>query len=141
MQADKQRITPALVVGSSPCPLHVLVVEDSKANQLMIKLMLNKMGHIVVLADDGADAVEKARGGGLDLILMDVQMPNLDGLAATAMIRRQGGECSRVPILALTGNELESDRLACLQAGMDDVVTKPIERKLLQQKLASIVHR
>jgi len=129
---------PAPVVTAGVGPLNVLVAEDSKASQLILKLILNKLGHSVLLADDGVAAVERARAGGVDLIIMDVQMPTLDGLSATTMIRRQAEGGRRVPILALTANDLEADRMACLQAGMDDVITKPVERDLLQQKLADL---
>lgn len=137
-----QLVTTEAGDGQPESPLRVLVVEDSKANQLLLKAMLVKLGYEVILADDGLQAVEKARCGDLDVILMDVQMPNLDGLAAAAMIRRLDPHGRMIPILALTGNGLEYAEInACLSAGMDEVLAKPIEADLLRQKLAGIFSR
>ena len=103
----------------------ILVVEDEPVNREIVRLMLEDCGLCVDLALDGAQAVARAASGPYDLILMDVQMPVLDGLEATRRIRAlpAGG---KVPILALTANAFESDRERCRAAGMDDFLTKPV---------------
>ncbi len=115
--------------------LRVLVAEDHSVNQLLIDAMLKRLGHQPVLVDDGLAAVEQARQGGWDLVLMDMQMPELDGLAATRAIRALPGAAALVPIVAMTANARPEDRQACLDAGMDDYVTKPIHMADLQAAL------
>jgi len=95
------------------------------------------MGHRAVLAADGAEAIVKWKEGQVDLILMDVQMPAMDGLDATRRIRlseRVGG--GHVPIVAMTAHAMSGDRDRCLEAGMDDYVSKPVNRAALEQALA-----
>ncbi|MBL8487893.1 MAG: PAS domain S-box protein [Rhodocyclaceae bacterium] len=112
----------------------VLLVEDNEINREVATDLLRDAGLTVVEAEDGARAVEMAAAGAFDLILMDVQMPVLDGLAATRAIRRQpGGE--GVPILAMTANAFEDDRQACIDAGMNDHVPKPIDPTVLYAAL------
>jgi CheY-like chemotaxis protein len=89
--------------------------------------MLEKEGHTVTLACDGLEAISAFERNSYDLILMDVQMPNLDGLAATETIRKREAGERRVPIIALTAHALSSDRDRCLAAGMDGFVSKPIQ--------------
>ena len=89
--------------------------------------MLQKMGHRVSLANDGAEAVSQYSQTHFDLIFMDVQMPLLDGFEATRQIRkRELSRSGHIPIIAMTANAMESDRELCLAAGMDDYVSKPI---------------
>ena len=85
------------------------------------------MGFSVETVSNGAQALEAARRGGFDLILMDVQMPVMDGLQATRLIRELSGAAAHLPIIALTANAMRSDQDACLAAGMDDFVSKPLE--------------
>ncbi|MBK7898752.1 MAG: PAS domain-containing protein [Azonexus sp.] len=103
----------------------ILVVEDEPVNREIVRLMLEDCGLRVDLAPDGAQAVTCAASSPYDLILMDVQMPVLDGLEATRRVRALPGG-TRVPILALTANAFESDRERCRAAGMDDFLTKPV---------------
>ncbi|HYE48739.1 MAG TPA: two-component regulator propeller domain-containing protein [Azospirillaceae bacterium] len=117
-------------------PLRILLAEDLAANRLLAAAILGKAGHVVDTAEDGMAAVEKARAGGYDLILMDVQMPVMDGLEATRAIRAMPGPAGRVPILALTANALPEEAARCRAAGMDDHVPKPIERAVLLAALA-----
>lgn len=111
-----------------------LVAEDNEVNQEVAKAMLEKIGFNVEIADDGAIAVDMAKAGAFDVIFMDMQMPNLDGLDATKMIREAGIE---VPIIGLTGNAFDSDRKACLAAGMNDFIPKPFNREQLSKSVSA----
>ena len=113
----------------------ILLVEDVPANQFIARKMLQKMGASVDLAENGQQAIEKFATGQYDLILMDCQMPVVDGFQATVEIRKREQGNIRVPIIALTANASEEDRLLCRQSGMDDVVTKPFRRIDLQNCL------
>ncbi len=118
-------------------PLSVLVAEDNPVNQKVTVAMLHRMGHRAVVAADGAEALVKWNEGQVDLILMDVQMPAMDGLEATRRIRleeRAGG--GHVPIVAMTAHAMSGDRDRCLEAGMDDYVSKPVSRAALELALA-----
>jgi CheY-like chemotaxis protein/anti-sigma regulatory factor (Ser/Thr protein kinase) len=106
--------------------LNVLVVEDNRTNQLVARRILEQLGARVSVADDGASGVEAARDGGFDLILMDVQMPGMDGLEASRHIRALPGPASRAPIIALTANVMAHQRASYRAAGMDGVAAKPI---------------
>jgi len=110
----------------------VLVAEDNMVNQLLIMELLKRMGHVPTLAKDGVEAVARIREDRFDLVLMDMQMPNMDGLDATRTIRALG--CA-TPICALTANAFESDRVACFDAGMDDFLTKPLKRDTIRQTI------
>jgi len=106
----------------------VLVVEDEPVNQAIVGSMLNQAGFSVVLASDGATALESFAQSHFDLVLMDWQMPDMDGLEVTRRLRAGGaGEHGKhVPILALTANAFAEDRAACMAAGMNDFLTKPV---------------
>jgi PAS domain S-box-containing protein len=106
--------------------LKVLVVEDNPTNQLVARRILEQLGASVAVADDGASGVDAARDGGFDLILMDVQMPGMDGLEASRRIRALAGPAARVPIIALTANVMAHQRASYRAAGMDGVAAKPI---------------
>lgn len=119
-------------------PLRVLLAEDNQVNQLVAKALLESLGCTVVVAADGHEAVSACRAGGYDLLLMDCQMPNLDGLEAAQQIRaleRDGVLRKRVPIVALTANAFDSDRKACLAAGMDDFLAKPVRSEDLARMI------
>lgn len=118
--------------------LRILVAEDNPANQVVARLMLEKMGHQVDLADDGNAAVAAVRSNPYDVILMDLRMPGMDGLEATRAIRALEGEASSLPIIALTANAMASDREVCLAAGMTGFVTKPLSRVGLERALVEL---
>lgn len=116
-------------------PLRILVAEDNPANQMVIKLMLQNLGHRIEVANNGIEAVEAVRLAPYDLVLMDMQMPELDGLDATRQIRSLEGKQSALPIIALTANAMERDRQLCLSAGMNGFLSKPISRAALASAL------
>ncbi len=107
--------------------LRILVAEDNPVNQVLIQAVLDRLGHHCEIVNDGRQAVHAAQATAFDLILMDVQMPQMDGLAATAAIRKLEGEAARLPIIAMTANARREDRASCLAAGMDDYVSKPLD--------------
>jgi len=113
-------------------PLRILLTEDNLVNQRLASRLLEKEGHAVVVAEDGAKALEACRQSTFDLILMDVQMPVMDGLEATASIR-QAEEITgtHIPIIAMTAHAMTGDRQRFLQAGMDGYVSKPIHSREL----------
>lgn len=108
-------------------PMRVLVVEDYEINQRVILAILESLGCRPTLARSGAEALVKFAGDGFDLVLMDCQMPEMDGYETTRRIRKlEEGSGSRIPIVAMTAGALKGDRERCLQAGMDDYMTKPV---------------
>jgi CheY-like chemotaxis protein len=116
--------------------LRVLLAEDSPTNQRLVISLLERWGHQVTVAQDGREAVAACALGGFDLVLMDVEMPHLDGYQATAAIRSE--ERSRgqhVPIVAMTAHAMQGDRESCLNAGMDGYLPKPIRKQQLQEIL------
>ena len=118
--------------------LRILVVEDNATNRMIATKLLEAMGAQVATAEDGYLGVDAAAAGGFDLILMDVQMPGIDGLEAARRIRALGGPASQVPIVALTANVLAHQRRAYLAAGMDGVVGKPISPSVLIGEIARL---
>lgn len=118
---------------------HILVVEDTKTNQMVIKLILNRLGYNVSLADNGQDAVDLLTSDDqFDLVFMDVSMPILDGIQATQLIRNKG---LKIPIIALTAHTMMEDKTQCINAGMDDFIMKPIRTKDLSHVLAKYIVR
>jgi CheY-like chemotaxis protein len=119
--------------------LRILVAEDNAVNQKLAKKMLEKLGHRVTLASNGFEAVSQWSGGEFDLILMDVQMPDMDGFGATRLIRdREGITGGHIPIVAMTARAMTGDREACLEAGMDEYISKPVDFQQLQQTIAAL---
>lgn len=119
--------------------LKILMAEDNPTNQKFMKIMLGKIGHEVTAVTNGHMAVEAVQSGRFDLILMDVQMPEMDGFEATRRIRehqRKSGE--RTPIVAMTAHAMKGDRENCLEAGMDEYVSKPIQIKELLEIMERI---
>jgi PAS domain S-box-containing protein len=116
--------------------LRILVAEDNHVNQLVIVAMLKSAGHMVDVASNGIEAVEAVLCRPYDVFLMDVQMPEMDGIRATRRIREGGGDQSRIPIIAVTANAMQGDREKGFAAGMDDYVTKPIDAAKLYEAIA-----
>jgi two-component system sensor histidine kinase/response regulator len=114
---------------------HILVAEDNRTNQEVVKLFLQRLGCQVTLVPDGAAAVRTCLTQDFDMVLMDVQMPVMDGLAATREIRRQQGLGKHTPIVALTASAMTGERELCLAAGMDSLLTKPLQEANLRETL------
>jgi signal transduction histidine kinase/ActR/RegA family two-component response regulator len=126
---------PAPVPARPPGLRRMLVVDDNPTNQEVAVALLAILGIEAEVAFDGKEAVALASVSHYDLILMDLQMPNVDGITATRRIRALPSPWCQVPIVAMTANAMESDRLQCLEAGMDDYLPKPIDRRRLKSVL------
>ena len=121
---------------AAPRPLRVLLAEDSFVNQKLVLGLLKRQGHEVVVADNGRQAIDLAQAEPFDLILMDVQMPEVDGFEATRCIRESERPAGRhTPIIALTAHALKGDRERCLDAGMDAYVSKPMRARDLYEAI------
>ncbi len=115
----------------------ILVAEDNLVNQKLVLRLLSVLGYTADLAQNGAEALELVESGAYCAVLMDIHMPVMDGIAATKAIRNMQGDSGRVPIIAVTANTVEGARQSCLAAGMNDFLTKPIQR----DKFAETLHR
>ena len=136
---DKHEIPPAQKPAE---PLSLLVVEDNGINQKVITRLLKKMGHTICVVDNGSKALDAIEQEMFDAILMDVQMPVMDGLTATTIIRdREGQSGNHIPIIAMTANVMDGDREKCLAVGMDNYIRKPIESKELASALGDVPKR
>lgn len=146
---------PALAASASPgttpdCPapgpaparhLRVLVAEDNPVNQMLLAAMLEQLGHTAELVGDGREALERVQQQPYDLVLMDIQMPVLDGVAAARAIRRLPGAAGSVPIVAVSANVLAEQRAEYRDAGMNDLVTKPIDMARLTDAIGAAIGR
>jgi CheY-like chemotaxis protein len=117
--------------------LRILLAEDNLVNQRVAMSMLGKMGHRITLATNGLEALEQWRQGDFDLILMDVQMPEMTGLQATMQIRGEEAAGARVPIVAMTASAMSEERDRCLAAGMDDFISKPVSYKVIEEMITA----
>jgi CheY-like chemotaxis protein len=129
-------------------PLHILLAEDNAVNQRLAVTLLEKRGHKVVVAGNGREALAALDRESFELILMDVQMPEMDGFAATRAIRereasadggRAPGSSAHIPIIAMTAHAMKGDRERCHEAGMDSYVSKPIRAQELFQVIESLI--
>jgi CheY-like chemotaxis protein len=118
-------------------PLRILLAEDNRVNQVLAMRMLENRGHTVVAVQNGREAVNAVESDSFDLALLDVQMPDLDGLQAARLIRQREREEGRnpLPLIALTAHAMSGDRERCLAAGMDGYVAKPI----IPQQLFAVI--
>ncbi|MBV5350134.1 response regulator, partial [bacterium] len=136
--ADLSPVT-AHTVAEGRNRLRILATDDVPVNQELIRAMLEKRGHLVTLASNGQESIDRWRSGNFDLLLMDVQMPEMDGLTATGKIRNEESvKGGHVPIIAMTAYAMSGDRERCLHAGMDDYITKPINPAELMAAIARI---
>ncbi len=137
-QAEAKNTMAQPAVRGKKESVNILVADDNKTNQLVAKMMLKKMGLKADIAENGAEAVEAVKDKNYDLVFMDMQMPQLDGISATHQIRvmeRDKNNGVRVPIIAMTANVMGQDREDCLKAGMDDYLAKPITPAALEKLL------
>jgi CheY-like chemotaxis protein len=139
---------PVSAIGAGERPLppipttggwRILVVEDMAVNQMVARGLLEARGHSVDLAADGVEALAKVERNDYDLILMDMQMPRMDGLEATRLIRGRGGKFAKIPIIAMTANAFGSDQAACSEAGMNDFIAKPVDAERLHETVDRVM--
>ncbi len=129
----KPKAIPEPLAGLKKDPrAHILVAEDNMINRKVVVRMLGSLGYQVTTVEDGEKAVETVKDGHFDVVLMDCQMPVMDGLEAVHHIRRLENGKSRTPVVALTANVMPGERTRCLEAGMDDFLTKPIDLESLR---------
>jgi len=121
-------------------PIHILVAEDNPINAKLARALLEKQGHTVTLVANGLEAIQTVEEEAFHVVIMDVQMPEMDGIAATQEIRsREKKKGTYVPIIALTANAMKGDGETCLLAGMDEYLTKPLQKKSLEEALLKVV--
>jgi len=131
---DKQTKSKLSVNFGDKYPFNILIAEDNEVNQHVIKHILNKMGYKPSMAQNGLEAIEALYKNDYELILMDMQMPVMDGLEATRVIRKEN--IKQPVIIALTANAMAGDEQDCLQAGMNDYLSKPVKLDELMNKLS-----
>jgi CheY-like chemotaxis protein len=122
--------------------LRVLLAEDNPVNQKFAIRAIEKAGHSVVVANNGREAVDAWQGEAFDVVLMDVQMPEMDGFEATSTIRkleREQAASAHTPIIAMTANAMKGDKQRCLEAGMDGYVSKPVKRQTLFAEIERVL--
>ena len=119
--------------GEEGAPVRILLAEDNAINALLTRTLLEAEGHVVDTVEDGLLAVEAMKTSTYDLILMDMRMPNMDGLESTRKIRAMSNVPKALPIIALTANAFDDDRNACFDSGMNDFMTKPVSAEELSE--------
>jgi signal transduction histidine kinase/DNA-binding response OmpR family regulator len=146
----RQRPSPSRSIGTSPAAggspragraRRVLVAEDNVVNRKVVTMMLEREGHSVDVATNGVEAVAAVAKNAYDIVLMDVQMPEMDGLSATMLIRERESRHvgrRRVPVVAMTAHTMKGDRERCLEAGMDGYLAKPVQRETLRETIAEL---
>jgi PAS domain S-box-containing protein len=138
--SEKQVFAAAAPASESRTSLRILLAEDNMVNQRLISRLLEKMGHVVTIADNGQIALRLLSEQEFDLVAMDMQMPIMDGLEATEEIRaREKKSGRRVPIVAMTANAFAEDRQRCRRAGMDGYVAKPVTSKAIATEIARVM--
>ena len=133
IHAASEVTPPAAGILALSTSLRILLAEDNLVNQRVAITMLTKMGHQVTLATNGLEALEQWRQSDFELILMDVQMPEMTGLEATTQIRREEAIGEHIPIVAMTASAMSEERDRSLAAGMDDFISKPVSFKVIEQ--------
>ncbi|MFZ4406796.1 MAG: PAS-domain containing protein [Paracraurococcus sp.] len=133
------RLPPAALPLPAPAGLRVLVAEDIAANRAVALALLRRLGHEAEAVEDGAAAVAAVRGKAYDLVLMDIMMPGMDGIAATRAIRALPDSVARMPIIAVTAHASAEAEEECLAAGMDRFETKPLQADRLRQAIAAVM--
>ncbi len=137
---DAAAVAPVAAPRPALGPLRILVAEDNPVNQELMRCLLEANGHAVTIAGNGREAIEAVHRSVFDVVLMDVQMPEMDGHEATALIRAgETWDHRQLPIIAMTASAMPSDRMLCLSAGMNEYVAKPVQPKLLFEVIARCV--
>ena len=140
--AAEKPAEPETAASASVPPLQVLLAEDNPVNQETATTMLSKLGHTIVVANNGLEALQLLAQRKFDLVFMDVQMPEMDGMTAAGKIREgERATGQHVPIVAMTAHAMKGDEERCLAAGMDDYISKPIRRKTLAEVVARVVEK
>jgi len=126
------------ISGNGYCKMRILVAEDNPVNQKVAQAMLKKMGLRTDVVANGQEAINALQVIPYDLVLMDCQMPEMDGFEATRVIRQEGSKAlnPRIPIIAMTAATMQGDREKCIQAGMNDFIAKPVQKRELSEMLA-----
>jgi two-component system, sensor histidine kinase and response regulator len=138
----EQAVPSTVDAGETARPLQVLLADDNPVNQMTGTTMLEKLGHSVVVAGNGREAIKKINTQAFDIVFMDVQMPEMDGMTATAEIRKSEEATGKhIPIVAMTAHAMKGDKEKCLKAGMDEYVSKPIRRQELTDVIARVAKR
>ena len=138
-RSDGRRLADAestMHAGEEMAGLRILVAEDNGVNQILIKAILDQMGHFSDIVSNGIEVVRQVQNAHYDLVLMDIQMPEMDGEAATRAIRSLHDSVASIPIIAMTANAMVEHREAYLASGMDDYVSKPINSRMLAAAIA-----
>ena len=130
-----------MLIRSEAAQYRILVAEDNHVNQALVKAFLKKYHHTLDFAINGKQAVDMVQEKPYDLILMDIQMPEVDGLMATAMIRELPAPLCNIPIIAVTANTLNMQKQDYLNAGMDGFVPKPIQLSELMETIREVMRR
>ncbi len=133
--SEKALVTKYMLAEQKKLRVMILLVEDNIINQKVALVMLKKMGCHADVAMNGKEAIKAVRDKLYDIILMDIQMPLMDGFEATRIIRGLNDASKNIPIIAMTANAMKGDREKCLEAGMDDYVAKPVNEKALYDKI------
>lgn len=119
--------------------IRILVAEDNEINKKVVRHQLHRLGYAVDIVENGKQAVEAVKTGSYNLVLMDIQMPEMDGYEATRIIRNMTNGLKNIPIIAMTANAMKGDREKCLAAGMDDYIAKPVQPEILEEVIAERV--
>ena len=135
-EVSPRRVQPQSEACAASAVLRILLAEDNPVNQKLAQRAIEKMGHSITVAANGVRAVKVCEGECFDLILMDLQMPEMDGFEATAMIRSAEQASGRhTPIIAMTAHAMHGDRDQCIRAGMDDYISKPVDLRALAKMI------
>jgi CheY-like chemotaxis protein len=121
---------------------HVLLVEDDPVNQIVIKGLLNLIGCEVTLAGAGKEALAllTSPNASFDIVLMDIGLPDINGMEVTRQLRKSESKLSHIPVIALTGHVSPQDQQACINSGMNRFISKPTTKDVLQKELAGLLH-